>query len=175
MQGKLYFLGASTIMWMSAPEGREARFHLNALKFLESYCSDCLKITQIKNNGDGTIDLTVQITHPFKGFPQFTGFDVKGILMFDGSYQVYNDNPWHNMQLPEPFYLVSWRQMGDPEVLNADGYTPRWSPVWDQGSDQPMFNDWPGKYVSGLPCRYRTRISTFIPMSKGIYSKRIAP
>ena len=83
---KIYFNAAHDHVDV-VPE-REGRFHLNALKFLESYCSDCLKITQIKNNGDGTIDLTVKITHPFKGFPQYTGFDVKGIIMFQGSHEI---------------------------------------------------------------------------------------
>jgi hypothetical protein len=129
---------------------REARFHLNALKFLESYCTDCLKITGIKNNGDSTIDLTVQITHPFKGYPQYTGFDVKGIIMFSGSYE-YPADPFDDFHVPSPTFLVSWRNMGDPELLNADGYTPRWSPQYDSGSDLPIFNYWKGKYASEGP------------------------
>ena len=129
---------------------REARFHLNALKFLESYCSDCLKITGIKNNGDGTIDLTVQITHPFNGFPQYTGFDVKGIIMFNGSHVLFAGNGSYRYELPEN-PRVSWRLLGDPELLNADGYIRRWAPSYDSGSDLPIFNYWPGKYSSGAP------------------------
>jgi hypothetical protein len=136
---------------------REARFHLNALKFLESYCQNCLQITGIKNNGDSTIDLTVQITHPFNGFPQYTGFDVKGIIMFNGSYEYPNhdqdDDVDHKgwTHLPNPYFSVSWRLMGDPELLNADGYTPRWSPQYDSGSDLPIFNYWKGKFASEGP------------------------
>jgi hypothetical protein len=127
---------------------RQGRFHLNALKFLEDYCKNCLQVTKIKNNGDGTIDLTVRITHPFPGHPEFTGFDVKGIIMFNGSwedegYQYYP--PW-----PEPF-RVSWRGLGDPQVLNADGYTLRWSPWYDSGKEQAIFNYWEGKYATGTP------------------------
>jgi hypothetical protein len=128
---------------------RQGRLHLNALKFLESYCSDCLKITGLKNNGDGTIDLTVQITHPFPGMPQYTGFDVKGIVMFNGSY-VFEQTDWKFPLYPEKF-RVSWRNLGDPELLNADGYTYRWSPWYDSGSDKPIFNYWAGKYSSGTP------------------------
>jgi hypothetical protein len=128
---------------------RQGRFHLNALKFLESNCTDCLKITGIKNNGDGTIDLTVRITHPFKGYPQYTGFDVKGIIMFNGSYEYHYDGG--ELPLPTPTFRISWRQMGDPEVLNPDGYTPRWRPNWDWGSDMPMFSYWKGKYANGEP------------------------
>ncbi|MCX6644820.1 MAG: hypothetical protein NTY09_00460, partial [bacterium] len=40
---------------------------------------------------------------------------------------------------------------GDPEVVNADGYKPRWSPQWDEGSDMPIYKYWKGKYSSGTP------------------------
>jgi hypothetical protein len=133
---------------------RQGRFHLNALKFLESYCSDCLKITGLKNNGDGTIDLTVQITHPFPGMPQYTGFDVKGIIMFNGSHEIvnyYGDQTLPKFPLWPDSYHVSWERMGDPELLNADGYTWRWSPSYDSGSSMPIFNYWEGKYAHGIP------------------------
>jgi len=131
---------------------RGGRFHLNALKFLEEYCTNCLEITKIKNNGDGTIDLTVKITHPFPGFPQYTGFDVKGIIMFNGSFKVWDYEPdqLYYYGLPNPTH-VSWRELGDPEVLNADGYTPRWSLSWNSGSDMPIYRYWEGKYASGVP------------------------
>ena len=134
---------------------RMGRFHLNSLKFLEDYCADCLKITNIHNNGDGTIDLTVRITHPFPGHPEFTGFDVKGIIMFKGSHLVpfwaktifpYGDPPPDNN-----YFYVSWKDTGDPEVLNADGYTVLWSPWWDSDKPQAIFNYWPGKYSNGTP------------------------
>jgi hypothetical protein len=128
---------------------RAGRFHLNTLKFLESYCSDCLNITGIHNNGDGTIDLTVRITHPFPDNPEFTGFDVKGIVMFQGSHVI--PKPLSNMPLYPQQYRLSWRQMGDPELLNADGFTYRWSPWFDSGSDLPMFNYWQGNYANGTP------------------------
>jgi len=127
---------------------RDMHFHLNALRFLEEYCKNCLQITGIKNNGDSTIDLTVRITHPFKGFPQYTGFDVKGIIMFNGSWEhegYLRYPPW-----PEPF-RVSWRKLGDPQVLNPDGYTLRWSPWYDSGRPEPIFNYWPGRYARGAP------------------------
>ena len=130
---------------------RDMHFHLNALRFLEEYCKDCLQITGIKNNGDSTIDLTVRITHPFKGFPQYTGFDVKGIIMFNGSHAIptppqFETRGW----IPSPC-MVSWRELGDPELLNPDGYTPRWNPAWDSGSDMPIFNYWKGRYARGVP------------------------
>ena len=127
---------------------RQSRFHLNALKFLEGYCSDCLQITNLKNNGDSTVDLTVKITHPFPGHREYTGFDVKGIMMFNGSW--VRDSYHEYLPYPEPF-RVSWRKLGDPQVLNADGYTVRWSPSYDSGLPQPIFNYWEGKYATGIP------------------------
>ena len=128
---------------------RQARMHLNVLVKLEEYCTNCLEIINVKNNGDETIDLTVRISHPFTGFPEYTGFDVKGIIMFNGSYEYSNVSD--QLLLPEPFFRVSWREMGDPEVLNPDGYTPRWRPNWDWGSDMPIFSYWEGKYATGDP------------------------
>ena len=128
---------------------RNGRVHLNALKFLESYCEDCLKITGIENNGDGTVNVTVQITHPFTGLPQFTGFDVKGIIMFEGSHDLGHSST-HWPLYPENFSCSS-RLLGDPELLNPDGYTYRWSPWYESGSSMPIFNYWPGKYSNGTP------------------------
>jgi hypothetical protein len=128
---------------------RQGRFHLNATKILETSCGDCLQITHIHNNGDGTINLTVRIKHPFPGHPEFTGFDVKGIIMFNGSHYLN----WASFDV-WPYwdeFVISWRETGDPEVLNPDGYTPRWSPSWDSGSSAPIFSYWPGKYSNGTP------------------------
>jgi hypothetical protein len=39
--------------------------------------------------------------------------------------------------------------MGDPEVLNPDGYTYMWSPWYDSGNSSPVFSYWEGKYAVG--------------------------
>ena len=41
--------------------------------------------------------------------------------------------------------------MGDPELMNADGYTYRWSPWYESGSDLPIFNYWEGRWAKGTP------------------------
>ncbi|MFH1514446.1 MAG: hypothetical protein ABIG42_03205 [bacterium] len=128
---------------------RQVRLHLNATKFLEEYCTDCLKITKIKNNGDSTIDLTIKVEHPFTGYPEYTGFDVKGIIMFNGSHYLRWDSK--TIFPYKDDFIISWRDTGDPELLNPDGYTPRWCPTWDSDSPLPIFNYWPGKYSSGIP------------------------
>ena len=131
---------------------REGRFHLNALKFLEQYCTDCLKIDKLTNNGDGTVDLTVTIKHPFANHPEFTGFDVKGIIIFNGSHLMTTGNgATYWLELPPDQFRVSWRELGDPQVLNPDGYVRRWSLSYDSGSDLPMFNYWKGKHANGEP------------------------
>ncbi|HEX9744317.1 MAG TPA: hypothetical protein VGB30_02725 [bacterium] len=127
---------------------RAGRFHLNALKFLEEYCTDCLNITEIKNNGDSTIDLTVQIRHPFPGHPEYTGFDVKGIIMFEGS-ETFHSNEFEPLYPDD--YIVSWKGLGDPEILNADGYTYRWNPSYYSHSELPIFNYIEGKFTNGTP------------------------
>jgi hypothetical protein len=130
---------------------RTARFHLNALRFLEETCRNCLQILSVKSNLDGTIDLTIRITHPFRGFPQYTGFDVKGIIMFDGSYEFPKPEDTGPIPVPGTSFRISWREMGDPEVLNADGLTFRWNPEWDEGSSRPILNYWPGRWSNGTP------------------------
>ena len=139
---------------------RMGDIHLNALKFLEEYCADCVEIVSVQNNGDSTVDLTVRITHPFANLPEYTGFDVKGIIMFNGSYQVNDLNAEYDLGVPDTV-TVSWRELGDPEILNPDGYTPRWNPAYDSGSSAPIFNYWPGKYASGTPTAYINAFKNF--------------
>jgi len=127
---------------------RSGEFHVNILKWLEEDGNDCLDILYINNNGDSTIDLGVKIEHPKPGHPEFTGFDVKGIIMFRGSHELPSLDVFP--PYPEPF-RISWKEVGDPEVLNPDGYTIRWSPWYESGSDLPLLNYWPGKYACGNP------------------------
>jgi hypothetical protein len=128
---------------------RDVQVHLNVLKKLEvGDCTNCLTIKDIHNNYDSTVDLTVQIRHPYPGQPQLTGFDVKGIVMFNGSYTAPSLKKL--APYPDPF-VVSWRELGDPELLNPDGYTLLWSPSYDSGSDLPILNYWPGKFSNGTP------------------------
>jgi len=137
---------------------RSGRFHLNVPKFLESYCTDCLQIAGIQNNGDGTIDLTIRITHPFTGHPEYTGFDVKGIIMFQGSHTLRSHSRFY-FPYYEPF-RISWKELGDPEVLNPDGWSPLWCPEWQipfwwpewqSDSELPILNYWSGKFSRGIP------------------------
>jgi hypothetical protein len=63
------------------------------------------------NSDHGTKLVTVSIKHPFSN-PNLTGFDVRGIAMFNGSHM-----------FPEAILNISDRTQGDGELINADGYT----------------------------------------------------
>ncbi len=126
---------------------RMGGIHLNVLRFFEESGDNCVLITGLQDNYDGTINLTMQITHPYPGHLELTAFDPKLILMFQGSH-VIPDNMNH-MPLYPLDYRLSWRLMGDPEILNADGYTYYWCPDYDSGLPQPIFNYWEGKYAFG--------------------------
>jgi len=124
---------------------RMGNAHMNVLKLLEVECPTCLEITNIHNNGDSTLNVTVRIKHPRPTEAQYTGFDVKGILIFNASYELPSN--YFMPQYPEPM-RISWKELGDPEVLNPDGYTIRWSLSYDSGSTLPLLNYWKGKYAS---------------------------
>ena len=59
------------------------------------------------------VDVTVQ--HPFPGLNKFGGFDVRGILMADGSVTGSHDD------------TVFRAGLNDTRLLNADGYTRWWN------------------------------------------------
>ncbi len=86
--------------------------HWNVLTWLQDGpCTNCLAVPSITDSGHDTLLCDVCITHPFPN-PNLTGFDVRGIVMFDGSYEY-----------PVAELNASDRSAGDGEVINADGYT----------------------------------------------------
>ena len=98
---------------------RDANFHLNARKFLEDDpCSYCLNILGIQPSDHGTLLVDVEIRHPFLAAPYFTGFDVRGIVIFPGSKE------W-----PENEVFTSDSSLGDAELINPDGFTRLFNPT----------------------------------------------
>jgi len=92
--------------------------HWNIIQFLEQApCTDCFKLAGITPNPDGTLNVNVSIKHPFTNL-NLTGFDVRGIAMFNGSHQ-----------FPESGLVMSDRTLGEGEVVNADGYTTLYNPT----------------------------------------------
>ena len=98
---------------------RNLEGHFNVLKFLEQEpCFNCFKLAGIIPNPDGTFNVNVQMKHPFPGLAQYTGFDVRGIAMFNGS-----------REFPASGLRMSDSSLGDAEILNADGYTTMYNPL----------------------------------------------
>lgn len=91
---------------------RDVTPHWNILSWLEtSPCTDCFKLAGITPKGNGVLQISIEITHPFVN-PLFTGFDVRGIVMFEG-----------NQTFPAGGLVTSDCTLGTGELLNADGYT----------------------------------------------------
>ncbi len=91
---------------------RQPSDHWNVLTWLENGpCTKCLKITSVTPSGNGTLYVGVALTHPFTG-SNLTGFDVRGIVIFNGSHL-----------FPGSGLTFSDRVLGDGELVNADGYT----------------------------------------------------
>ncbi len=91
---------------------RQAETHWNTLRWLEKGpCTNCVAITNIEPSGTGTILVDVEITHPFDT-ANLTGFDVRGIAMFEGTHD-----------FPDSGQTTSDQTAGEGELVNADGLT----------------------------------------------------
>ena len=97
---------------------RYGEIHVNVRKFLEdSPCTTCLSVVKPIVKQPYGIDVTIAIRHPFPGNAYYTGFDVRGIAMLEGSFIFYEVIP------PNHPLLSTRAKAGDPAVLNPDGYT----------------------------------------------------
>ena len=96
---------------------REAMLHLNTLPFLEPPPFLYLSIeSELEFNGS-QLDVDVGLRHPFLGLNEFTGFDVRGILISKGNKSGFSDS---GLQ-------IAWE--GATRLLNADGHTRWWNPT----------------------------------------------
>ncbi len=98
-------------------ELRGVALHLNALRFLEPPPNLYLTIESPPEFSGSMLDVDIGLRHPFLGLTQFTGFDVCGILISQGSITGYDD----------PDIVVPGD--GDTRLVNADGLTRWWNPV----------------------------------------------
>ncbi len=111
---------------------RAGTLHLNALKFLEPGGEPGMVqlVGGLNWNSDKTkLDIDIRLTHPFPSFPQFSGFDVKGILITKGDFTGLSDP---DLVMAGPSYL---------HLLNADGFTRWWNPVEFQGNTIFAYTD----------------------------------
>lgn len=94
---------------------RTSEMHLNARPFLEPPALVYLTLESIEFNGD-IIDTEIGLRHPFVGLTEFTGFDVCGTLISNGSYGGFTDSAIH------------YAGPGDTYLLNPDGHSRWWNP-----------------------------------------------
>jgi len=136
---------------------RSTDLHINVNYFVEPpFCNHCLMVGKPQIQPDGTIKVKVILSHPFPGQPQYTGFDVRGTIMFPATrywkvkfdmrtiyqYHVFDD------------YIPLWfsrAEDGGGQLLNADGFTFYLFPGLDFGPEfeQPIFNYSKGQHAIG--------------------------
>ena len=106
-------------------------YHLNAVKLLEvSPGRNCIRIEKIEVLDNGDLAVDISITHPYD-HPCYTGFDVRGIIMFPAS-QLASDPELYEQKYGKPprhwHYKWSSYLKGDAELMNPDGRTTLWAP-----------------------------------------------
>ncbi len=93
---------------------RNGNFHLNIRRYIEENpCSDCLTFEKPVVPKPYGADVDITINHPFDNM-LYTVFDVRGIVMLEGSYE---------FTVEEKTYLTTHAGLGDPALLNPDGWT----------------------------------------------------
>jgi hypothetical protein len=136
--------------------------HVNAVKLLEKApCTDCLTTGNIHLTPDGNVSIDISITHPYET-ALYTGFDVRGILMFPSS-QYFPDDELRNQGGLPPWGVGGnneWKERfsstnkGDAVLVNAEGWTKVWAPDTDWYGFKvdkgfPIFGYYAGKFASG--------------------------
>lgn len=105
---------------------RTAEMHLNALLWVEPIPFLFLTIENLEFNGN-IVDVDVGLRHPFIGLDEFTGFDVCGLIITNGSVSGFNDP---DLRMAGP---------GDVRLLNPDGYSRWWNPAEFPVNNGTMF------------------------------------
>ena len=113
-------------MWQFTADPAEGRldvaqlrmgdFHLNAIVFLEPPALVNLTLESVEFNGN-IVEADIGLRHPFLGLDEFTGFDVCGVLITNGSVTGYADGD------------IVMAGDGDTRLLNPDGWTRWWNPA----------------------------------------------
>jgi len=110
-------INPENLSWEIVPV-RDVASHWNILRFLENGpCTNCFTLVGLAPSGNGTLLVDVKITHPFGSMKNLTGFDVRGIAMFDGS------KIW-----PVSGLIMSDPSDGEGAVVNPDGWTTLYNP-----------------------------------------------
>jgi hypothetical protein len=98
----------------------------------------------------------VTLRHPFPNSPEYTGFDVRGTIMFPATRYwkrepqcLLNEHNEYIFKNFDPFYF-SRAEDGGGQLLNADGFTLYFFPgFYIPGFDLPIFKYSKGKHAYG--------------------------
>jgi len=113
--------GAMTVEFVPV---RTGSIHLNVVTILNSTMGISAAIDPADSNpAAGLFAIDVSLTHPFDSKPQFSGFDVKGILITPGTTAIGQ---------------LIFAGPGETSLVNADGYSRWWNP-----------SEFPGPGLSG--------------------------
>ena len=94
---------------------RTSDMHLNALPFLEPPANVHISLGNLEFNGN-IIEIDIGLRHPFLGLTEFSGFDVCGVFITNGSISGFDD----------PGLVMAGD--GETRLLNPDGLTRWWNP-----------------------------------------------
>jgi len=138
---------------------RDMNLHLNVTMFVEGPpCPNCLKFGKIKAQGDGTFTIDITLRHPFVGQKEYTGFDVRGTVIFPATHywyrrgnalnEPYEPNNQYYTDIPGTPVFFSHSSAGGAMVLNPTGYSFYLFPGMKCGYDKPINQYYKGKYAS---------------------------
>lgn len=118
-------LNAGTV---TAVPNRTSTMHINATKPLNNSLGLSIAVQSGSKPSSGYFIINVSIKHPYPGNPQYTGFDVHGILLCTGGLTA------GSLRIPGP---------NDPKLLNPDGWSRWWNP--SEFTDPGLLGYVPGK------------------------------
>ena len=135
---------------------RQSSLHLNVTPFVEGPpCPDCLWIGKAWGLPDGTVKLQINLRHPYYWNPEYTGFDVRGIVIFKATDYWENGYFFLRTEMLEELMKPLLINYSDPEkggaaLLNQDGYTLYLNPLLEY--EKPILNySKAGKAVGDSP------------------------
>lgn len=127
---------------------RAGNIHLNAVNFLEPGTISYITIEGPPQFNGNILDVDISLRHPFLGLTQYTGFDVCGILITNGTLSGFNDES----------IVVAYNPV-DTHLMNADGYSAWWNPTtFPPDPTHPIFGYLDG--AMGTPDSYADYNST---------------
>ena len=105
---------------MEIVPGRSNSIHLNIRKLLEEApCTDCFKVVElVLDQVEQILTASIRITHPLPGLDAYTVFDVRVVIITDGS-----------LYFPSMDAMIPDIASGDFTIIESDGYTRLWNTV----------------------------------------------